>query len=145
MVKKNGCGILALSVIFTMIAISCDNGNGLSDNLPKILVITDVPENIYSNITSGGSSGGMLGIYKSGSTEGLASAYLSNSDIIITGPVSGLYSISIPLYNPGTKIRWTGDGVCDILIILYNASGLYRAYNVDFSSESTSISFNSFT
>jgi hypothetical protein len=140
--------ILAIALVLGMTA--CDNGGGGSTTTkkpntdPKTLVITGITDlNEY----------GQVAIFEKGTTpeqmvEGIgfvAGAIASNSDYTASGT-----TLNIALYNPGTNNgRWTGNGTYNIGIMLKIGSDTtgsgYGATNIDFSTATTTVTWDKFT
>ena len=132
---------------FGLVFVSCDNGSD-GKNDPKTLVIKNIPEEVFYY---GYYGGGGIGIFSAGITPeqalsmiGLvAGADLDNDDIRITG--SGPYTMTIPLYDFDNGKRWTGSGTFDVYVVLYGGGEHYYKASVNFSSGTTTVSFNSAT
>jgi hypothetical protein len=140
--------LAALALVFTACTGTyTDQGGGTGDGEnsdPKILVIQNIPANVYSYAQSGGG----IGLFPVGTTPAEAiimqdyvpGADLFNSDIIVSG--SGPYTMTFPLYS-GTNLRWTGSGTFDIYVMLNGNGGhYYRATSVSITSETTTIPFS---
>ena len=147
MKKKNlWLGILAITLVFTMTVVSCDNGttdDGYS-SVPKAIAITGIAASYsYGNIrlfpvgTSLADVNNGVGF--------VAGAAYNNSDVLDLD-----YSITYPLYNPGTNTgRWTGSGSYDVYWYYNTPSGstvkLYKASSVSFTSATTTVAFSKFS
>jgi hypothetical protein len=141
-------GIITIGAVIAIGMTGCDNPTGGDDgniNSPKTLVIQNIPADVYSY----GGSGGLIGIFQSGTslqqalaqTGVVAGANLSNEDITVVG--SGPYTMTVPLYKLDDS-RWTGSGgPYDIYVALSGGEGhYYRAVSVNISSGTTYLPFN---
>ena len=137
--------LIATMLIFGMAVLSCDKDSPSEGGIPKTLVITDLPSLVYDYA----SSGGLLGVFKAGTTPEeaqsligvVAGADMENDDIIFTG--SGPYTLAIPLWIISGTAHWTGSGTYDVYVHLYGDEGhFYRAVSVPFIAETTYISFD---
>jgi hypothetical protein len=143
--KKMWLGILVLA--FGMAVVGCDDGSkDDGNNVAKTLIIQNIPTEMYSY---GRTSGSQLGIFSVGTnpqqalslTNIVAGAYLSNTDITVSG--TGPYSMILPLYNISGNDRWMGSGTYDVYVMLRGGGGhYYKADSVNISSGTTTISFN---
>ena len=158
--KKNAIyGLLVMVLAFGFI--SCDNGNnGDSTNTdPKTLVITGMT---IAQIMEG-SEGGFIGVFPKGTSEANVEsdnmAYLTGSGSTqyavagmdfdeIDDPVlvGSTYTITVPLYNPQSTIRWTGSGTFDIYNAVYDGlkARVYKAANISITSGTTTIPASSY-
>ena len=142
--KQIFLAVLACLLVYVLLA-SCKNETSNNTD-PKILVVQSIPTNVYAY----GNSGGLIGVFPTGTTTqqalfytGLvAGASLSNYDITVTG--SGPYTLTIPLYNAtSTSSRWTGNGTYDVFVILNGGGGhYYKVGSVNFSSGTTTVAFS---
>jgi hypothetical protein len=142
--KRFWLGILVMALVFGMTVVGCGNDSSSEDS-KKTLVLTDIPANVYSYASSGGS----IGVFKEGTTPQqaerweniVAGADLYNDDVIVTG--NGPYTVTVPLYNIDNYNRWTGSGTFDVYLELgYYSTRYYKASSVKISSGKTTISFN---
>jgi hypothetical protein len=145
--KRLLLGILAMALVFGMTVVGCDEGSNGGGNNEKTLIIQNIPAKAFAY----GESGGLIGVFPTGTTPeqammltGLvAGADLENFDIIVVG--NGPYTMTVPLYDINYN-RWTGKGTFDIYVAL-NGGGehYYRVSSVNISSETTYIPFSSGT
>jgi len=137
--------MIVMALVFAIIG--CDIDLTDDDNIPKTLVIQDIPADVYAY----GESGGQIGLFTAGTTlqnvllsQGIiAEANLSNSDIVDDSDNSDLYSLTIPLYFFNSTNPWTGRGIFDIYVILLGDDGhYYKAGSINIISETTTILFS---
>ncbi|MDR2793701.1 MAG: hypothetical protein LBB61_08570 [Treponema sp.] len=116
---------------------------------PKTLVIQDIPADVYAHSSSGVLNA--IGIFPAGTTmqQTLARTTLAARADLPAGAASGSgpYAVTVSLYTPNGD-PWTESGTYAVYVTLgANEDGTggryYKADPVSFTSETTSISFNS--
>ena len=150
-------GISVMALVFGMMVIGCGNGStgngsgngGGGNTVPKTLVISGIPVETFTFEETGGVALFNVGttIQQMQSYTGFAAgAMLSNTDINVVN-IDGFITLTIPLRKADND-RWNGSGTFDIILV-YDMDGgfsgtIYRKNSVNFSSEITSVYYNSF-